>query len=276
MKRLLSALLVAVMLLSVVMLPACDNNTDPAQTDGTNTPSGTAATDPSKAPTDPTDEPTDPVDPTDDEPTDPIEPTEETTEPTEAPTEAPTQAPTEAVPEFSLGSAVGSTYTNDFLGLSCTLPSGWEYYTDQQILEMNNLVGDAVGDDIAETLSNAAIIYDMMATKPDEGASISVNLEKHTALQLIGIDLQQTLEAQIPTIETAFSNMGYENVSVIYQKVIVDGKSYDALVTNANVMGSDYYGVTFAFVKGSYIANVSVGCMAADYTDVYLSYFTID
>ena len=98
MKRLLCTILIAAMLLSMFLLPACSEKTNPTDTQATTLPSGTTPSDPTSAPTDPTDEPTDPVDPTD-EPTDPIEPTEVPTDPTETPTdptEAPTSAPTEA------------------------------------------------------------------------------------------------------------------------------------------------------------------------------------
>lgn len=105
MKRLLCTILVAVMLLSMFMLPACSDKTNTDPTQGTTLPSGTTASDPTNddkdptdPPTDPTDEPTDPIDPTE-APTDPTEaptdPTEAPTDPTEAPTD-PTQAPTEA------------------------------------------------------------------------------------------------------------------------------------------------------------------------------------
>ena len=98
MKRLLCTILVAVMLLSLLLLPACSDKTNADSTQGTTLPSGTAASDPTNDDKDPTDPPTNPTD----EPTDPIDPTEAPTDPTEAPTDPteaptdPTQAPTEA------------------------------------------------------------------------------------------------------------------------------------------------------------------------------------
>ena len=64
-------------------------------------------------------------------------------------------------PEFSLGKATSNTYNNDFLGISCTLPTEWAFYTDEQILELNNIVGTIVDEDIAERLKNANTIYDI-------------------------------------------------------------------------------------------------------------------
>ena len=63
-----------------------------------------------------------------------------------------TEGTQEEKPEFSLGDTTGSTYTNDFLGISCTLPEGWVFYTDEQMKELNNLVGDPAYNEVKQTL----------------------------------------------------------------------------------------------------------------------------
>lgn len=181
----------------------------------------------------------------------------------------------EEKPEFSLGTATNNTYTNAFLGMSCTLPAEWVFYTDEQILEINNIVGDVVDEDIAERLENADIIYDMFATYETEGSSINVNLEKLSALQLISLDIKQILEAQIDTIKTAYENMGYTDTNVAYEKITVDGKEFDGLTITAKILGIDFYATIFAFAKGNYLANVSICSIETDKTDAILSYFTL-
>ncbi len=100
-----------------------------------------------------------------------------------------------------MGDAVSNTYKNDFLGISCTLPSEWVFYTDKQILQLNNIVGDVIDDKVAEQLKNANIIYDMYATVPAAGNSININMEKLSALQVLNLNIKNTLEAQIDTIK---------------------------------------------------------------------------
>lgn len=105
MKRFMTWMLIAALLVSMLAMTACNTQeaqqpTDPVETTGTQ-PTG-APTDPTDAPTDPTDAPADPTD----APTDPVDaPTEEptaaptegnTVAPTQAPTNTPTQAPTVA------------------------------------------------------------------------------------------------------------------------------------------------------------------------------------
>ena len=52
----------------------------------------------------------------------------------------------------------------------------------------------------------------MMATNLAEGGSISINMEKLSALQILSLDIKKTLEAQIPTIKSTYENIGYTDV----------------------------------------------------------------
>lgn len=193
----------------------------------------------------------------------------ETTDPVET-------DPPETEASFSFGKATGNTYQNDFLGLSCTLPEDWAFYSEQQILEMNNLAGEYLDEDAAKLLENANIIYDMMALKQEDGSNISVNLEKLTALQLLSLDIKALLEAQIDLIVSTYENMGYTDVQVVSEKVTVDGEEYDSLRISAKIQGVDFYSTAFAFLKGNYLANITVSSLVEDNTAAYLSYLTIE
>ena len=140
---------------------------------------------------------------------------------------------------------------------------------------MNSLVGDMAGEEIAEALENAPIIYDMFASCQTNGSSININLEKLNAVQVIGLDIKQTIEAQIDTIITAYENMGYTDTQVEYQKMTVDGKEFDSLCLTAQIEGIDFYAHIFTFRKGSYLANVTLCSMGTDTTDTIVSYFTV-
>ncbi|MBQ7107039.1 MAG: hypothetical protein IJN93_05950 [Clostridia bacterium] len=188
---------------------------------------------------------------------------------------SPSQNENENEPEFSLGKATNNTYNNDFLGISCTLPAEWVFYTDEQILELNNIVGTIVDEDIAERLKNANIIYDMCATYQTEGSNININLEKLSAVQMINLDIKQTLEAQIDTIKQTYENMGYTDTNVEYQKIKVDGKEFDGLKLTAKIQGIDFYADTFTFRKSNYLATVTICSLQTDKTDTILSYFTV-
>lgn len=178
-------------------------------------------------------------------------------------------------PEFSLGKAENNTYNNEFLGISCTLPSEFVFYTDKQILELNNMVGDVIDEDISKQLESANIIYDMYAVNQTSGDSINVNLEKLSAAQIITLDIKKNLEAQIETIKSSFQNMGYTDIDVAYKKISIDGKEFDSLTIFAKVQGIPFYSTVFTFRKSNYLANVTFGSLQTDKTDTFVGYFTV-
>ncbi len=180
----------------------------------------------------------------------------------------------ESEPQLSLGKTANNTYNNEFLGLSCTLPDEWTFYTDEEILQLNNLTADLVDEEIAKSLENANLIYDMYAMKTD-GSNININLEKLSAVQLIALDIKATLESQIDTIKSAYESIGYTDINIGYQKINVDGKEFDALVLTAKIQGIDFYANVFTFRKGSYLASVTVCSLQTDKIDDILNCFTV-
>lgn len=178
--------------------------------------------------------------------------------------------------DFSLGEVLGNRYENEFLGLSCTLPADWRFYTQEEILELNDLAEDLLDEDIAKQLKKADLIYDMFAQCGSDSSNMNVVMEKLKLPQIIRLDIKKTLEAQKDTIEWSYRDMGYTNVKVSYQTVEVDGKEFDGLRITAKIQGVDFYGTVFAFKAGTYMANVTVCSIQTDKTDTLLSYFTVE
>lgn len=178
-------------------------------------------------------------------------------------------------PEFSLGKTSNNTYNNEFLGIRCTLPAEWSFYTDEEILELNNITEEIVDEDVVERLKEANIIYDMYAANEEDGSNININLEKLNAVQMIGLDIKQSLEEQTDEIKTAYQNMGFTDINIQYQKIKVSGKEFDGLKISAETQGIDFYSTVFVSKKGQYLANVTLSSLLTDQTDTILSYFTV-
>ena len=176
--------------------------------------------------------------------------------------------PEEVVPEFSLGQTSGSTYTNDFLGVRFDLPTGWQFYTDEQILALNNIVGDYIDESVAEQLKNANIIYDMYAVNHSNGNSINVTMEKLNAVQAMNLDTKAILEGQSSNITTMFQKMGISNISIKYQKVTVGGKEHDGLVISGTSSSVSIYETMIAYQRGDYLVYITA---CSTQTDTSLS-----
>lgn len=177
-------------------------------------------------------------------------------------------------PQFSLGQTANNTYKNDFLGLSCSLPSDWVFYTDEQIRELNNLTGEMAGEAFQEALENADIVYDMYASYQGGVSTLNVTMQKLNALQIATIDMKAVLEAQFPTIKEAFKNMGCTDVQLKYEKVTVNGKEFDGATVVATISGISLYETLICFVKGRYYATVTVCTLQTNDTAAILNRFT--
>jgi len=179
-------------------------------------------------------------------------------------------------PEFSLGKISNNVYTNDFLGLSCTLPLEWNFYSEEQILELNNITMEYIDEDYSSQLEKATIIYDMYAQNIVDNSTVNVNLERLNPVQAVTLDLKTALVAQTDAIVSTYQNMGYTDVAVNYENITVDGKKYDALRIEAKIQGYDFYGIAFSFIKNSYLANVTVTSLQTDKINTILKCFTLE
>ena len=180
----------------------------------------------------------------------------------------------EEVTDVSLmiGLAEGDVYENEFLGVRFTLPEGWTFYTKEQINEINNITADMVEDDIAEVLENADVITDMYASD-QYGNTVNINFEKLSGVAAVSIDEETYLEIAIEQLDTAFEQMGYDDVNVEMTKLNFLGEERAAL--NVECKAGDYvlYEKLIAIKVGGYISNITVATSFEDATDTVLTYF---
>ena len=88
-------------------------------------------------------------------------------------------APVETEPAKALqaGSVEGSVYTNEYLDLRCEAPTGWVFYTDEQIALVNNLSAEIVKDgDVAEAVKKAGQYMDMYMSNTLTNENVNLNI----------------------------------------------------------------------------------------------------
>lgn len=180
---------------------------------------------------------------------------------------------TASKPEFSLGNTKGLVYENKFIGIGCSLDSGWSFYTDEQIKQLNNVASDMAGDAYKEAIKNAQIIYDMFATSSNQLDSININLEKLSALQLAALDITKNYDAQFPTIKQAYENMGYSNIFYETKNISIGSKKIPAMCITAEINGIKLYQKTFSIKCNGYLANASITTYNEDLTEQLISKF---
>jgi len=160
--------------------------------------------------------------------------------------------------EFSLGNISGNVYINDFIGVSYRLDENWTFYNEEQIKEINNIAVDMAGDKIEELLKDATVVDVMCAYDDDQLDNVNINLEKVSNDQLLLLNIAENFQVIIPILKEGFENMGYKNINCEITTVDVDGKTFDALRTTAEINGVNVYQTMIQKKCDGYLATITM------------------
>lgn len=198
--------------------------------------------------------------------------------PDESSTEAPSQSESknEAIPPFSLGKNSESSYHSDFLGLTVTLPDGWELYSDEDILEINGISKAMYDEDPEAAVSGASFLYDMYSVNETDGSTVSVILERGGMSEMLKLDIKSVIESQFDSLRGTCEELGYTDVELSYKKITVDGRELDGYELSANYYGLVFRTVGLSFVRGNYLVSITVGALGEDSVDELLLGFDFE
>ncbi len=165
----------------------------------------------------------------------------------------------EPEPEFSLGTTVGNTYENKFIGLGIELDSDWSFKSDKEIRELNNIATDLLGDEYEEKIQDADLIYDMFAQNTTDFSNINVILEKHGKGKFDEAALLKLLETWLPEIEEMLTSMGFQDIKESYVTVTeIDGKRFPSTIIHSTIGETDFYQVQICKKVGEYLATITI------------------
>lgn len=176
-------------------------------------------------------------------------------------------------PEFSLGKTDGLKYENTFIGIGCTLNSGWYFYTDEEIRELNNITEELAGEDFIEAVKDADIIYDMYAISDNQLDNVNVNLQKVDDFVLEQLDIKVNFENTIPEAKKAFENMGYTDLEFEIMTTQISGEDVLCLKTTGVIDGLTMYQKIISFKCDGYFSNVTITTYQEDNVDEVLEQF---
>ena len=180
---------------------------------------------------------------------------------------------TPAEEELSLGVNDGIKYESTFIGLGCTLPEGWTFYTEEQLRELNNITEELVDEAYTEALKDATTIQDMFASSGDGLSNCNVTLEKVNALSLAVTDVKDIYEAQKETLVSGYESMGGANVKIESVTVTIEGKDFEALTLSVDIYGTTLMQTLFCVKCPGYLATLVVTADSAEAMQAVLDCF---
>ena len=167
----------------------------------------------------------------------------------------------------------GLVYENAFIGLGCTLPSDWTFYSDEEIMQLNNYTADVMGEEYKELMESAQIVYDMYADDSTGMNNINVSLEKIDNRMLAGVDVADIYAQNAAMFVEMYTSMGCSNVVAEPTTFDIGGEEFDGIAISAEINGSTLYQKCFGVKCNGYLASIAITAYADDVTDDIISSF---
>ncbi len=180
---------------------------------------------------------------------------------------------------FQAGSAEGGTYTNEMLGLGCTLDSSWTFASEDEIAATFGMAKELIEQ--AETgveLDDAQTFTDMYVYA--DGGMRNINIQVQTLGAMEGGAMKQMSEEEIldnilpileETMTSAYAGVGTVTCEKADARFLDEDHKAIAMVTTAQ--DTQLYQKQVYLPKGRYVAIVTCTSVGEDTTDELLELF---
>ena len=103
-------------------------------------------------------------------------------------------------PDDAPGAQAGGTYTNKTARITCKLDDSWLFYNDSQLLELNGVLTEAGGGDVASLAESGKAVYDMYAASTDGLMTMNVTYQNLGLLSGASMTAQEYVEQAAATL----------------------------------------------------------------------------
>ena len=142
---------------------------------------------------------------------------------------------------FGTGTIEDNVYWNETMKIGCALDETWYFYSEEEIMETNGLTADMLEGKIAEMIENGGAITDMFAQNLETGATLNVVFERVSLPDSLLYNEKNYIEASIPTVEEALTQMGIEDVAFTVQEAEFLGETHTILQITGLYSGVPIY-----------------------------------
>lgn len=159
--------------------------------------------------------------------------------------------------DFLLGTVNGNVYENSFIGIGCELDKNWNFYNEEQILEVNDMTKDMVGEDYKKYFTEKSYYIDMMAVHSNGMDTVNINVQKLELAQSMFSEDDYIDSAANDDLKASLESMGITvtDMSVIEENFM--GKKRKAISISGDFSGHKVYERVYAIKKGTRIAAIT-------------------
>lgn len=169
-----------------------------------------------------------------------------------------------------LGVTEGSTYTNDFFGMTCTFRDGWLVADEEQLAQIMGVTTDALTQANLDTTGSA---YSLYASAADGLSSVNIVMENLGTVYGMILDTKTYAENSVKQLPAALEAVGMSNVTAQVTTATFAGREETAVTIQATMSGVNFYETMICLKQGSYIAVVTAASYYEDTTADILAVF---
>lgn len=161
--------------------------------------------------------------------------------------------------EEMIGEKSGNSYANETFGICAEFPDNWTVLDDEQTAQMLGLVADNFSEvDLAEQLRESGSLYDLYAMTVDQsGDNVNVVIEDLGVVNGIIIDEKKYLEIAEDQLETTFAQMGMTDVTLDKGTYSFAGEDHVSVLISGNYNGVPVYERMVLLKTGNYMGVVT-------------------
>ncbi|MBR3185966.1 MAG: hypothetical protein IKF48_07485 [Oscillospiraceae bacterium] len=161
--------------------------------------------------------------------------------------------------EEMIGEKSGNSYANETLGIRAAFSDNWTILDDEQTAQMLGLVADNFSEvDLAEQLRESGSLYDLYAMTVDQsGDNVNVVIEDLGVVNGIIIDEKKYLEIAEDQLETTFAQMGMTDVTLDKGTYSFAGEDHVSVLISGNYNGVPVYERMVLLKTGNYMGVVT-------------------
>ncbi len=186
----------------------------------------------------------------------------------------PQDALSAAAPVPMLGSVSESTYWNETLSIGYELPdSDWFFYTEEEILEINQLTGEMLGEDYQKALDSLNGYTDMYAANSVTRENVNITVENLSGLNALIISEASYMQLGAKGLDETLKQMGVEDFTCTSEDFTVGGETHPGSRVSYTLQDVPIYQTLVVIKSGRKMLTITVTAMQADACDSILEGF---
>ena len=174
---------------------------------------------------------------------------------------------TDDTPDDAPGALAGGTYTNKTARITCKLDNSWLFYNEGQLLELNGVLTEAGGGDVASLAESGKAVYDMYAVSTDGLMTMNVTYQNLGLLSGASMTAQEYVEQAAATLPGDLAASGFADAEVqITAQDLAAERDCPTLLVTAQLEDLPMYERMVCIQSGDYIYCVTLCSFTEDVT----------